>query len=137
MKNLANCTPSEFLKQTNLIRHSVERWLKVTDIMNIRKRMPKGMPELSADLSADEAADVRAKREEMMAEQVKQNMSAILDALLEKHPQETLELLALCSFVEPEDVDTHPISFYFHTFNDLISDEDVIGFFTSLTKLVQ
>lgn len=37
MKNLANCTPSEFLKQTNKIKKSVEKWLKATDIMEIRK----------------------------------------------------------------------------------------------------
>jgi hypothetical protein len=40
MKNLANCKPSEFLKQTNRIRKSVSKWLTDTDIANIRKRMP-------------------------------------------------------------------------------------------------
>ena len=40
MKNLANCKPSEFLVQTNKIRKSVEKWLKITDIMNIRKVVP-------------------------------------------------------------------------------------------------
>ena len=38
MKNLANCTPTEFLKQTSKIKRSAEKWLKVTDIMAIRKR---------------------------------------------------------------------------------------------------
>lgn len=137
MKNLANCTPSEFLKQTNKIRHSVEKWLKVTDIMNIRKRMPKGMPELTADLSEDEAEAVKAKRDEMMAEQVRKNLGAILDALLEEHPDETLELLALCSFVEPENVDDYPISSYLRTVTELLEDENVISFFTLLTRLVQ
>jgi hypothetical protein len=50
MKNLANCTPREFLKQTSKIKGSVEKWLKVTDVMNIRKRMPKALPEISDSL---------------------------------------------------------------------------------------
>ena len=39
-KNLANCTPKEFLVQTNRLRKSAEKWLKATDIMNIRKNIP-------------------------------------------------------------------------------------------------
>ena len=41
MKNLANCKPSEFLVQTNRIRKSVENWLTVTDILNIRRNQPE------------------------------------------------------------------------------------------------
>lgn len=137
MKNLANCTPSEFLKQTNRIRKSVERWLKATDIMNIRKRMPKGMPELTADLSEDEAQAVKAKRDEMLAEQVRLNVSAILDALLDEHPEETLEVLALCCFVEPENVDDFPVSAYLRTVTELLQDENVMDFFTLLASLVK
>ena len=40
MKTIANCKPSEFLKQTNRLRKVVERWMKDTDIINIRKRIP-------------------------------------------------------------------------------------------------
>ena len=43
-KNLANCTPKEFMVQTRLIKRAVEKWLTETDIMNIRKNMPK-LPE--------------------------------------------------------------------------------------------
>ena len=132
MKNLATCAPSEFLKQTNRIRKSAENWLKVTDIMNIRKRMPKGMPEVTADLSEDETEAVKAKRDEMMAAQVQRNMSAILDSLLDEHPEETLELLALCCFVEPEDVDSHTVSEYLNCIYELIQDKAVQDFFRLL-----
>lgn len=137
MKNLANCKPSEFLKQTNRIRRSAENWLKVTDIMNIRKRMPKGMPELTVSLSQDETEAVKAKREEMMMEQMQSNLGAILDSLLDKHPDETLELLALCCFVEPEDVDTHTVSEYLSCMYELIQDRAVQDFFTFLMSLAQ
>lgn len=135
MKNLANCKPSEFLKQVNRIRKSAKNWLKVTDVMEIRKRMPKGMPELSADLSQDETEAVIAKREEMMAAQMGENLDAILDSLLDQHPDETLELLALCCFVEPEDVDSHTVSEYLAATNELIQDKAVRDFFMSLMSL--
>lgn len=137
LKNLVNCTPSEFLRQTNRIRKSVEKWLKVTDIMAIRKRMPEGMPEVKSDMSKDEARAVLEKRKSMLAEQSQKNLSAILDAMLDEHPDETLEVLALCSFIEPEDIDNHKVSLLIHTLNEILQDKDVIDFFTLLTSLVK
>ena len=137
MKNLANCKPSEFLKQTNKIRKSVEKWLTVTDIMNIRKRMPEQMPEMNKGMSMDEGKDVLEKRQEMMAEQSWRNLSAMLDAMLEEHPDETLEILALCCFVEPENVDDHTVSEYLLSINELLADEAVRDFFSLLMSLVQ
>ena len=32
-KNLANCTPKEFMVQTRLIKHAVEKWLTDTEIL--------------------------------------------------------------------------------------------------------
>lgn len=126
MKNLANCKPSEFLKQTNRIRKSVENWLTVTDIMNIRKTLPK----------LDEGMTKEQKQEATMA-QVKENMSSMFDSMLETHADETLELLALVCFVEPEHVDDYPMSDYLDSVNELLNDKAVIGFFTSLARLVQ
>lgn len=135
MKNLANCKPSEFLKQTNRIRKSVENWLKITDVMSIRKRMPEGMPEITKDMSKDEARAVLEKRQEMMAEQSQRNLKAMLDAMLDTHPDETLEVLALCCFVEPEDVDNHTVSEYLLSINELLGDSNVRDFFTFLMSL--
>lgn len=126
MKNLANCKPSEFLTQTNKIRKSVEKWLTATDILNIRKNQP----EYREDMTKEE-------RKEAMQKQVKKNLSAMLDSILEQHPEETLELLALLCFVEPEDVDKHSVSEYLGAFAEIINDEAVLGFFTSLMKLGQ
>lgn len=126
MKNLANCKPSEFLKQTNRIRKSVEHWLTVTDIVNIRKTLPK----------LEEGMTKEQKQEATMA-QVKANMSSMFDSMLETHADETLELLALVCFVEPEHVDDYPMSDYLDAVNELMNDKAVIGFFTSLARLGQ
>jgi hypothetical protein len=136
MKNLANCKPSEFLKQTNRIRKSVDNWLKVTDIVNIRKRRPeiKFVPELADE---DEKKAIIAENAKNRNEQVRQNLSDMLDEILDKHPDETLEVLALCCFVEPEDVDSHSMVEYLEAFNELVSNEAVISFFSLLMRVGQ
>lgn len=121
MKNLANCKPSEFLQQTNKIRKSVGKWLTDTDVMNIRKRVPS----LSDDMSDED-------RKKAIDEQVNKNATAILDAILEEHPEETLELLGLLCFVEPEHIDDHEVSEYLESFNELMNNQAVLNFFTSL-----
>lgn len=124
MKNLANCKPSEFLVQTNKIRKHVEHWLTITDIARIRKEVP---PIKEGQTKEERRAD--------LYKQSKINLNKILDAVLEEHPQETIELLGLLCFIEPEDVDNHPISFYIQAFNEIMNDEAVLGFFTSLSRL--
>lgn len=124
MKNLANCKPSEFLKQTNRIRKSVSKWLTDTDVMNIRKRLPN----LADDVTDEE-------KNEAYNEQAKENFSSILDAILDEHPDETLELLALLCFVEPEHVDDYEITEYLDSFRELMNNKSVFSFFTSLMQL--
>lgn len=124
MKNLANCKPSEFFVQTNKIRKSVAKWLTVTDIHNIRKRLP----EYTDDMDADKRAEVRK-------EQMYKNLSAIFDAIFEEHPMESVELMALACFIEPEDADNHEMGEYLKAVSELISDESVLSFFTSLVNL--
>lgn len=124
MKNLANCKPSEFLTQTNKIRKSVSKWLTDTDIVNIRKRMPQ-IP--------DDATDEQSQ--EIKQKQASENIKAMLDAILDDHPDETMEILALMCFVEPDDIDNHEVSEYLDSFNELISNRSVLSFFTSLVNL--
>ena len=126
LKNLATCKPSEFLRQTNKIRKSVAKWLNITDIMNIRKRQP----ELTDDMTDEQ-------KKEAVSKQTRENFDAILDSILDEHPDETLELLALASFVDPKDVDKHSVKEYMESFTELLNDEDVLSFFTSLIELGQ
>lgn len=126
MKNLANCTPREFLKQTVKIKRAAEAWLTATDIMNIRKRVP-----VLADTLTQE------ERKEALAAQARVNLSAMFDEIAEKHPDETLELLALMCFVEPENIDDYPMTDYLTSVTEMIGSEAVLGFFTSFAKLAR
>ena len=124
MKNLANCDPIEFLIQTNKIRKSVEKWLTATDIHNIRKRLPK----------YDDKMDEK-KRAEVRKAQMRKNFNAILDACLEEHPVETAEVIALTCFVDPEDIRNHKGSEFLGAAGEMMANEDVLSFFTSLVSL--
>ena len=134
MKNLANCKPSEFIRQTARIRKSVAKWLDVTEIMEIRKRVPKLTP-LTNDMSDDERQGVIAENKRKQHEQIVANANAILQAVLEDHPDETLEILALVCFIEPEDVDDHAVEEYLDAFTEVIGNSSVINFFISLARL--
>lgn len=136
LKTLATCKPSEFLRQTNRIKKSAEKWLTDTDIINIRKRMP--VLEMVPQNGTEEERNAVFNRNKAKAqEQAKANISAMLDAILDDHPDETLELLALCCFVEPENVDDYTVGEYLTAFNSLINDKAVLDFFTSLASLAQ
>ena len=136
MKNLANCKPSEFLRQTNKIRKAVEKWLKDTGVLKIRMDKPK-LERIDPSLSTEEKAKVIAENERRSMEQARANLSRMLDAMLDEYPDETLEILALLCFVEPEDVDSHTVSEYLEALSEILSDQAVIGFFTSLTRWEQ
>lgn len=134
MKNLANCKPSEFLRQTNRIKKSVERWLTVTDVLNIRKTLPELVPVMDR-MSSEERKKIDKENQRRTREQSMENLSRMLDAILDEHPEETLELLALLCFVEPQDVDNHTMDEYLTAVGEMISNQAVISFFTSLAQL--
>lgn len=124
MKNLANCNPREFLVQTNKIRKSVANWLEITKIMEIRKQVP----------SFDDNATEEQKKTAIQ-EQVKSNIMEILDVVLDEYPNETADLLGLICFIEPNDLENHSMSELMGNISEILNDENVIGFFTSLARL--
>lgn len=136
LKTLADCKPTEFLRQTNRIRKAVSAWMTATDIAAIRARLPK-YEAAAKDATAEEKAAVIKRNAAALKQQQLANMNAILEAVMEDHPDETLEILALCCFVEPEHVDDYKIADYLNAFTRLINDEAVIGFFTSMAQLGQ
>ena len=134
MKTLASCTPREFMKQTNRIRISAEKWLTATKILEIRKQMP----DLPAPTESKDKAELQKaieERKEAFAKQMRENLFAMLEAMFDTNADETLELLALCCFVEPEDVDNHTMSEYLVCISELIEDAGVMSFFGSLVRL--
>lgn len=124
MKTLANCSPREFLVQSNKIRKSVAKWLSLTKLLDIRKNLP-AIPE---DATEDERRDAIAK-------QVQANATAMLDAILDDHPEETAELLGLLCFVEPDDLDNHSMTEFFGAISEILNSREIIDFFTSLVSL--
>lgn len=135
MKNLANCKPSEFLRQTNKIRKAVGKWLTDTQIMEIRKRLP-AYETAPANATAEERKAVIERNKQAESAQARENLTAILDSMLEDFPDETLEIIGLCCFIEPGEIDNHTTGELIKAVTDLINDEAVLSFFTSLMKLV-
>lgn len=126
MKNLSNCKPSEFLAQTVRIKNLVKDWLDATKILEIRKTVP--------DIAVD--ADNEA-RKEAVSRQAMANLGNMIDAMFADNSEKTLSLLALVNFVEPECVDDYEMGDYLQSISELVSDERVISFFTSLIRLGQ
>lgn len=133
MKNLANCKPSEFLAQTFRIKKSVKEWIDVTEILKIRQNKPELIP--LDGLDDKEKAEAIKANNKATSEQMKENISAVLDKMLDENAEKTLEVLALCCFVEPEHVDDYPMSEYLKNITELFNDESVMNFFTSLAQL--
>jgi len=121
MKTLANCNPLEFLKQTNKIRKSVAKWLTLTGVMELRRRLPN-----PGDGDAGEA----------MRRQIEKNAYDMLGAILEDHPRETAELLCLMCFIEPEDMASHSMSELIGGFTEMMNCREIADFFVSLARLV-
>lgn len=136
MKNLANCKPSEFLAQTFKIKKSLQEWLDVTKLMEIRKNKPQGLITLDG-LSGEERENAIKENKKKAQEQLKKNLADILDKMLNENAEKTLEVLALCCFVDPVDVDNYPMSDYLDSLGELISDKGVLNFFSSLVQLGQ
>lgn len=133
-KNLANCTPREFLSQTNKIRKSAQAWLKATDIMNIRRNVPK-LENIPADASSDDIDRIMDEHKKAVRDAAIKNFKEMLDSILDKHPEETLDLLALLNFIEPSDLDNYTMSEILRNATEIMNNEDVIGFFTSLMRM--
>lgn len=134
MKNLANCKPTEFFVQTNKIRKAVQKWITVTNLMEIRRRVPK-IETQSGEITKEELAGNIEQRKNAFAQQALTNTFDILEQALEFHPQETMAIIALLCFVEPENIDDYPVSDYLDSIAELITNRSVVNFFYSLGAL--
>lgn len=134
-KNLANCSPREFFIQTNKIRKAVEKWLKVTDVMAIRKKHVLQYPDLPEGASADEIDEILEDHKKKVREESMRSLNEILDVIMDEHPDETLDLIALVNFIEPKHLDEYTVAELLRNLTEIMNDEDVIGFFISLMRL--
>lgn len=134
MKNLANCTPTEFLTQTNKIRKSVHSWLKLTDLMNIRQKRPRLTP-LTNEMTDKERAQVILDNKEAMKEQARENFSLMLDKMLDDYPEQTLEVIGLINFIDKSELDNYKMVDLMANTLEMLEDEAVMGFFGLLMRL--
>lgn len=125
-KNLTNCNLREFMIQTRLIKHHVEKWLTDTDIMNIRKNLPD-IPDGASD----------EERKKMLTDQGMKNASAIFDSIFDEHPDETITLIALLCFVPLSEIDKHPMTYYMESITEMLNDKTVWDFFISLAVVAR
>ena len=121
MKTLANCSPVDFLRQTNRIRKRVAAWLDLTKIMEIRKTMP----EIDDKMSPEELKAAKRK-------QARENLDKILDSAMELHPEETAEILGLVCFVEPQDLNSYKMIDFLPAISEILNSQEVVDFFMSL-----
>ena len=135
-KNLANCTPEEFLDQSYLIMDAAEKFIKVNDILGIRSRKVEGLQEIPTD-NEEEADRIRHENAKKITAQRMKNVKDLLTSMMHTNKSETLELLALSCFIDPADVNNYTMPFFLRNVGEMISNPDVLAFFTSAAQLEQ
>ena len=134
MKNLATCKPTEFVAQTAKIKEAVSTWMDAIDLMKIRATQPN-YETIPNDSTPEQRAEVIKRNAEIQRKQTMANLNKILDKMLVEHPKETLDVLALCCFVEPEHVDDYTIDEYMQCIMDMMQNKSVINFFSLLAQV--
>ena len=126
LKNLATCTPREFFAQTNKIRKLAKDWVSETGILDFNNL--KDLAEIKGKSEAEASEIVKNK--------IIDKISDLLDKLFEKDADKTVCLLCYCCFVDPKESEKHQMWEFLESISQMISNEAVIGFFTSLTGLL-
>lgn len=134
MKNLATCKPTEFVAQTAKIKEAVSNWIEAIDLMKIRATQPK-YETIPIDSTPEQRAEIIKKNAELQRKQTMKNLNKILDKMLLEHPKETLDVLALCCFVEPEHVDDYTIDEYLQCIMEMMQNKSVMNFFSLLAQM--
>ena len=135
-KNLANCTPDEFLDQSFLIMDAAEKFMKVNDILGIRGRKVEGLQEIPKD-NEEEADRIRKENAKKITAQRMKNVKDLLTSMMHTHKSETLELLALSCFIDPAEVNNYTMAYLLRNVGEILSDQDMLAFFTSAAQLEQ
>lgn len=134
MKNLAKATPTEFMTQTAKMAKCLEKWIEVIDLDGLKKKYmvePISFPE---GMSKEDKIKAYADYKREVSKKALGFALSIIETMFAEHPQETGEILALSCFVEPEEFETYQIRDYMREISDLLTDECVVGFFTSLVQ---
>jgi hypothetical protein len=111
----------------------VPKWLQATEIMKIRATKPKliAVPE---NATKDEQEEITKENSDIIRKQAIENLNMMIDKMFAEHPQETLEVLALSCFVEPDDVDNYTMDEYFCCLEEMAQAKSVVNFFSLLAQ---
>ena len=117
------------------MKKAVEKWVTVTDIKNIIKRKPENIESLTGDEEKDR--EIKERNKEKTTSHGLLNLSAMMDAALEEHTDETLEIIALMFFMNVEELNKLKSKDVLIPLNDMLNDEAITGFFSSLFSTAQ
>lgn len=123
LKTLANCTLTEFLKQSNKIRKEIAAYLEKTKVLDLRS----AMPDVPKDATKEQA-------EKIIADGLKANTSAMLDAMLEENADDTVKILGLLCFKEGDEINDLNPADILGVVLEILSSKRVLDFFTSLMQ---
>lgn len=135
-KNLVTCKPSEALAQMVKIRELLEKWLKDIELSALFEEIP-GIVRTTPEMTDDEKKEANKKNTELLMNAIKIKGLALFDNALKKYPEETLAVLALSCFVEPEHVDDYTMGDYINALVEMKNDKVTAGFFTLAISAVQ
>lgn len=122
MRTIANLSGVEFLRAINRTRHAVEKLMKTTDVLSIWRKNP-----------AFTGKETSEEKQEMARNQIKKNLDEMLDSLLEKHPEVTMECIMAMCVKDAGESDPDGIELVMAAFS-LISDKRVLDFLLQLGK---
>ena len=135
-KNLLNCKPSEALAQMWKVAEIASPWLAATKIFEIKKPIPpekfKVVPENGTE---EEKRIANAYNNNVARAEVKKRLFEMLQVMLKDNAQQTLELIAVANFVEPEDIDEYDFADFLEPISEMISDQRLVNFFISAARL--
>lgn len=123
MKTLANCSPVEFLRQTNKIRHAAAGFMKETGVLELRKRLP--------ELTGKETEE---EKKTALDKQARQNLSDMADLLMDTNAEKTAELLGMLCFMDPKDLENAKGIEFLTPAIEILSSKPVIDFLLLLAK---
>lgn len=123
MKTIAQLNGVDFLRRCNKVRHRVADILAETGVLEYRKRQP--------EFTGNESL---AERNQLIRQQSKKNIDAMLDCLLEEHADKTVELLNLLTIREEGDPEELAGFDMLTAGLELFSNQKVMDFFISVAS---
>jgi hypothetical protein len=102
--------------------------------MNIRTKKPKLEP-FTNDMSEEDKEAAKERNRVALIEQAQENLSEMLDKMLDDYPEQTLEVIGLINFIDKSELDNYKMVDLMANTLEMLEDEAVMGFFGLLMRL--